>query len=79
MTVTIECKQCGGAMQQAKRSTGNAPGIALALVVLAVGIVLSVSGYWLIGVPVAVGALFMGGKRSKIWKCAKCGYYFERA
>ncbi len=79
MTVTIECKQCGGAMQQAKRSTGNATGIALALVVLAVGIVLSVSGYWLIGVPVAVGALFMGGNRSKIWKCAKCGYYFERA
>jgi len=60
-------------------SKGNLSGIVVALIVLALGVILSFAGLWIIGVPVAILALFMGGKRIKVWKCSKCGYFFERA
>lgn len=49
------------------------------LIVLAVGVILSFAGLWIIGVPIAIVALFMGGRRIKVWKCSNCGYSFERA
>jgi len=79
MTDSIECKQCGATMHKETISKGNLSGIVVALIVLALGIVLSIFGLWVIGVPIAILALFMGGKRVKIWKCSKCGYFFERA
>jgi len=60
-------------------SRGNLSGIVIALIVLAIGVVLTVEGFFLLGVPIAILALFMGGKRVKVWKCAKCSYFFERA
>ena len=75
----VNCKQCGSAMVMRTLSKGNVSGIALALVVLALGVILSIAGLWIIGVPIAIVALFMGGKRIKVWQCPNCGYFFERA
>ena len=79
MAESIACKQCGATMYQETLSKGNLSGIVVALIVLALGVILSVAGLWIIGVPIAILALFMGGKRIKVWKCSKCGYFFERA
>ena len=78
MSKVIECKQCGEAMRKEIQSKGNLTGIILALIVLAIGISLSAIGLWIIGIPVIILSLFMGGKRVKIWKCPECGYFFER-
>lgn len=75
----LNCHQCGGKMKKKVQSSGNCSGIALALVLIAVGLALCATGIGaLLGVPIIICALFVGGKRKKIWKCTKCGYLFER-
>lgn len=75
----LECKQCGGTMKKKIQSSGNCLGIAIALTLIAVGIALCFTGIGaIIGIPLIICALFVGGKRRKIWKCTKCGYIFER-
>ena len=62
-------------------STGNAVGILLALIVFIVGVALllvPVIG-WVIGPLVMILALFMGGKRRKVWMCINCGHIADRA
>ncbi|RPJ47241.1 MAG: hypothetical protein EHM16_06655 [Betaproteobacteria bacterium] len=75
----MQAVQRSAAMYKETLSKGNLSGIVVALIVLALGVILSFAGLWIIGVPVAILALFMGGKRIKVWKCSKCGYFFERA
>ncbi|MCF7837980.1 MAG: hypothetical protein K9N49_05060 [Candidatus Marinimicrobia bacterium] len=76
------CQQCGGAMKKTVVSSGNCAGIVVALIVFCVGIVIAVAipviG-WIIGPIICIGALFMGGKRSKVWKCTKCSSVVNRA
>lgn len=75
------CQVCGGAMKKDKRSHGNLVGIVLALIVFCVGIAIFVfipCFGWVIGPIVCVLALFMGGKREKIWKCTLCGAFVMR-
>ena len=77
-----QCQQCGGAMQMTAISSGNCAGIVVALICLAAGIfiffAIPVIG-WVIGPVICVGALFMGGKKSKVWKCRACGSVVPRA
>jgi ribosomal protein L37AE/L43A len=76
------CQQCGGVMKKTVISSGNCTGIVVALIVFCGGIVIAVAipviG-WVIGPIICIGALFMGGKRSKVWKCTKCGSVVNRA
>ena len=66
-------------MKKKTISKGNTTGILLALVVLGIGVALCFTGIGaIIGIPVIILALFMGGKRQKVWLCKNCGYYFER-
>jgi ssDNA-binding Zn-finger/Zn-ribbon topoisomerase 1 len=78
----LSCQQCGGDMVKRTISSGNCSGIIMALIVLAVGVVLIVTipilG-WIIGALLCLLALFMGGKRRKVWQCEDCGYLFDRA
>ena len=78
--VKLECKACDGVMVKSSVSSGNAAGIVLALVVFAVGVVLcfTIIGA-LIGVPLCILSLFMGGKRQSVWKCRKCKAIIQRA
>lgn len=80
-TAGVTCQQCGGQIVKRVRSTGNVTGIALALIVFLVGLVGSfifppISCF--IGPVICFLALFMGGKREKIWKCRSCGFFFPR-
>jgi hypothetical protein len=69
------CHACGGSMRKTVMSSGNCSGIAGALLVLTAGLVIFVAlpviG-WIIGGLLIVCALFMGGKRQKIWRCNAC-------
>jgi len=76
------CQQCGGTMKKTRISSGNCAGITLALVVLCIGLVVTFAFFpfgLLVGPLMCLFALFMGGKRSKVWKCVKCGSIVNRA
>ena len=76
------CQQCGGNMKKTVVSSGNCAGIIVALLVFCAGILIAVLLAplgWIIGPIICVGALFLGGKRSKVWKCVKCGSIVKRA
>lgn len=69
----LRCPYCAHPMRARTHSTGNAAGIALALFVLFVGIVISFTGVGLIcGLPICLCALFMGGRRTPVWRCSGC-------
>lgn len=75
------CHQCGGSMTKTVVSSGNCSGLVLALIAFCVGILiffaLPIIG-WVLGPIICLGALFMGGKRSKVWKCIECGSVVNR-
>ncbi len=67
------CLHCGSRMKKASVSSGNAGGIALALIVFTIGVILSLTVVGaIIGVPLCVVALFMGGKKKRVWRCVNC-------
>lgn len=76
------CQHCGGSMEETIISSGNCSGIVIALIVFCVGVVIFFSipviG-WILGPIISIGALFMGGKRAKVWKCKACGAVVNRA
>lgn len=76
---SLKCQQCGGSMLKKTKSSGNALGIALALIVFVVGVLLCLTVIGaIIGIPLCILALFIGGKRSKVWQCRQCGYVIPR-
>jgi hypothetical protein len=78
---TLTCQQCGGAMRRKKISEGNCSGLAIAMIAFCIGVGLffiPVLG-WVFGPLVCVCALFMGGRKRRVWKCKKCGSVIERA
>ncbi len=76
----LSCKQCGGVMRRRTLSQGNCLGIALALVLFAGGVAISLTGIGaLIGVPLILCSLFVGGKRRRVWRCTACSTILERA
>lgn len=79
--IQIECKQCGGAMKKTSKTDRNYGVQAIGCAVFIVGLVLLF--YFpigtIIGICLMIGAGGMGYKKSKVWKCQQCGYFFERA
>lgn len=76
----LECRQCGGVMRKATLSSGNCAGLLLALVVIGIGLFISTTGVGaIIGVPMMLLGLFIGGKRRRVWKCRRCGCVLDRA
>lgn len=76
------CQTCGGSMKKKTISSGNCAGLLLALVVFCVGVAITVAFMpfgLIVGPLLCLFALFMGGKRSKVWKCVKCGSIVNRA
>lgn len=73
------CNLCGAPMKRSKYSTGNAAGIAGAIIVLLIGIALTMTIIGAIaGIPLIICALFMGGKTQKVWKCKSCKHIEKR-
>ena len=76
----LACQQCNGEMKKTTMSSGNCLGIALALFLFCCGLALCFTGIGIIvGVPLMIVALFVGGKKSKVWKCTDCGSVINRA
>lgn len=74
LPTTAKCHLCGSSLVKTTISKGNASGIALALVVLFIGILILLTGWGaIIGIPLCICALFMGGRRIKVLRCPKCG------
>lgn len=75
------CRYCGGEAVKDVRSSGNAGGLAMALLVLCLGVLVfvlvPVVG-WVAGPVICLLALFMGGKREKVWRCRSCRAYWPR-
>ena len=78
----LACQHCGGQMRMRTISSGNCGGIALASITFCAGVILffivPIIG-WVLGPVICLCALFMGGRRRKVWKCDRCGYVFDRA
>jgi hypothetical protein len=77
-----KCQQCSGEMKKKTVSSGNCAGLVLALIVFCVGVAITIAFLpfgLIVGPLVCLFALFMGGKRSKVWKCVKCGSIVNRA
>lgn len=77
----LQCKQCGGQMKKGKKVDSNMGVQAFGCAIFILGFVLL---FWfplgtIIGVFVMLGAAGMGYRKSKVWKCSQCGYFFERA
>lgn len=79
----LPCQACGvGWMKRKTVSSGNALGLCIALLMVAAGILVSVIlvpiGCFL-GPLICFVALFIGGKRTKVWRCSACGATISRA
>jgi|LakMenEpi03Aug12_release.lakeMendotaPanAssembly.Ray.scaffolds.fasta_scaffold180377_3 hypothetical protein len=83
----IQCRACGGEMLKSKaggRSIfGRGFSLVTKLIILTVGVAfmfIPIVG-WLIGAILIIYALFSstGARNRKVWKCLKCGTFFERA
>lgn len=69
------CPSCRGGMIKKTQSSGNFTGLIGAIVVLMLGIAVTifipVIG-WVVGPLMVLCSLGMGGKRTKVWRCASC-------
>jgi ssDNA-binding Zn-finger/Zn-ribbon topoisomerase 1 len=73
MVSIAKCPLCGTELIYKNISKGNAQGIVMALIVLFLGIGISLTGIGaIIGIPLCIYALGMGGKRSKVLFCPNC-------
>lgn len=74
------CQNCKTAMRKKTQSSGNMLGLAIALIVLTIGIILcfTVVGM-IVGIPLIIVSLFIGGKKTKIWMCPNCRIALPRA
>jgi hypothetical protein len=75
------CQQCGKEMRKTALSSGNCSGLAVALLVFCAGVlvffIIPFIG-WVAGPIICILALFMGGKKRKVWKCRGCGSVVDR-
>jgi predicted nucleic acid-binding Zn ribbon protein len=81
MTAQVKCQQCGSPMRKTKKVNRSCMlqlfGVALFLLGVALLFLFPIGT--VIGIFVMLGAARMGYSKSKVWKCANCGYFFERA
>lgn len=79
--VPPRCHLCGSPMRMKTRSTGNAGGVALALITFVIGVIIFLAipilG-WVVGPIICLCALFMGGKRYRVLRCSGCGVEHNR-
>lgn len=68
------CQLCGGFMKPKKITIDQTSGLAKALICFAIGVILTLTFFGaVIGVPLMIVSLFMGGRRQKILRCVDCG------
>jgi len=78
---SIKCKQCNGEMRKATHTKQSRAlqviGLLLFLLGLPLLFLFPVGSFF--GVMFMALGLTLGVKRTKVWKCKQCGWFFERA
>lgn len=79
LTSSVSCRQCGGQMLKTKKADKNMGLQILGLFVFLIGIALLFVFPFgtIMGIILMVVAARLGYKKIPIWKCEKCGYFFE--
>jgi hypothetical protein len=76
------CQFCGGSMKKTVESSGNCGGLVIALICFCAGVIIFFAipmlG-WVLGPVICLGALFMGGHSTKVWKCTECDSVVNRS
>lgn len=78
----LKCQQCGSGMKKTSRAERNMGLQLLGVLLFFVGVALCfvVPPFGLVmGIIVMIVAARLGYKKSKVWICKNCGYFFERA
>lgn len=79
MSEELKCSQCGGQMVPKKKTERNMGVQVAGVLVFMLGLILCFTGFGaFFGVPLMIGACFMGYKKKKVMACKSCGYFFER-
>lgn len=69
-----KCQLCQTVMVRKTVSNENAANTAAALIVMAIGIAICCTGIGaILGVPICICALFIGGGKKKFLVCPSCG------
>lgn len=81
MADKIDCKQCGGSMTKTKKANRNMALQLLGVVVFIAGLLMLFAFPigTVVGGILILASLGMGYSQQKVWKCTKCGYFFDRA
>ncbi len=77
----VSCQQCSGPMKKTTR-TEKSTGLQLLGVIVflvGLGLLLAFPVGTMVGIVFIIGAVKMGYKKIKIWKCTNCSYFFDRA
>lgn len=78
----VSCEKCSGQMQKTKKTDRSFGLQVVGLLLFFVGIFIMISMFpigIIFGLIVMILAARMGYKRTKVWKCKNCGYFYERA
>jgi hypothetical protein len=75
------CLRCGSRMQSTTRSSAGLGGIALTVLLVAAGAsafcLLPGFGFLIGPVLCVLGLVYIGAQRRRVWRCEKCGDYFD--
>ena len=77
----VKCQQCGSSMVKTKKAFRNL-GLQVAgllVFLLGIGLLFAFPIGTFFGIVLMIAAARMGYKEKKIWKCPKCGHFFEIA
>jgi len=74
MDMTLDCKQCGGSMEN-RTIANNSQTFCVGLIVL--GVVLCFFSFLVGAIAIVIG-LFMGCGSKKFWVCQKCETKIEK-
>ena len=81
MYTNIPCQQCGSTMEKTHK-VDKSLGLQLVgalLFIFGIILVLTFSIASILGLILIIVAARLGYKKVKVWKCSRCGYFFERA
>ncbi|WP_045860339.1 hypothetical protein [Teredinibacter purpureus] len=77
----LDCEKCGTEMNKTSRSEHNYGLQVLGVILFIVGVIclFIVPIGTIIGVILMILSARLGFKKSKVWLCNNCGYFFNRA
>jgi len=72
----ISCRECNSAMEKTVKDDSSCAGILMCL--LGFVLILTISIWSFLGLVLIAFGFRLGFKKTKIWRCKSCGYFYER-